>query len=163
MLVDCLKQTLAVLLDLIPIQLHNSLFFKWISMFPVSTDSWYKSWWLGLALMHVQLINFNTPRSWHNPAIFTHKTSLLVISNSGCFDRKASSNSPAKWQTLYTQTFIAVLTSPTWLCHWGLQHSFGIWSRPVVAPYIWNKWMHYNSSLHTGSLMLQIILVLSEH
>jgi len=54
--------------------------------------------------MHMQLdkLTGNRPRSWHNPAIFTHNTSFSVISNSGCFDCSASSNSPAKWQTLHT-------------------------------------------------------------
>lgn len=44
--------------------------------------------------------NAKIPRSWHSPAICTQRTSLSVISNSGCLAFNAEASCPAKWQTL---------------------------------------------------------------
>ena len=58
------------------------------------------------------------PRSWQRPAIWTHRTSLSVMSRWGCLFRSALTSSPAKWHTLKTTGRYVI----------SLRHSMASWS-----------------------------------
>lgn len=53
-----------------------------------------------------QLLRSHVPKSWHNPAISTHKMSSSVMFRSGCFACSARTNWPARYDTLKPQVSV---------------------------------------------------------